>query len=202
MNELNVFDRSTDSEPPHGTTVTGLVPDTVVLLFALNSAFSRGRANTRSHRSGVRVQEPVPISEARNSSRRSPKLPTSMLIWHRRLHPHSNSRPAVRPRAMPGVPVTFIAVIEPITKVVRPPFTAPCDALQGDASRPHDCPATSEGLGDRCFGMGTETCSLHLMPGVVDGDPLDTDAAGDALVGAEVRESLVGLWDRVRSRII
>tara|TARA_B100001059_G_C17707053_1_gene513375 strand:- start:761 stop:913 length:153 start_codon:yes stop_codon:yes gene_type:complete len=50
--------------------------------------------------------------------------------------------------------------------------------------------------------MGTETWSLHLMPDVVDGDPVDTDAAGDALVGTEVRESLVGLWDRVRSRII
>ena len=106
---------------------------------------------------------------------------------------------------MPGVPVTFItfiAFVEPITEVVRPPFTASYDALQGDASRPHDCPATSEDLGDRCFGMGTETRSLHLMPGVVDGDPVDTDAAGDAVAGTEVRESLAGLWDRVRSRII
>ena len=103
---------------------------------------------------------------------------------------------------MPGVPVTFITFIEPITKVVRPPYTASCDPVQGDASTPHDCPATSKDLGDRCFGMGTETWSLHLMPDVVDGDPVDTDAAGDALVDTEVRESLVGLWDRVRSRII
>jgi len=94
---------------------------------------------------------------------------------------------------VPGVPVIFIAFIEPITEVVRTPFTASYDALQGDASRPHDCPATSEDLGDRCFGMSTETRSLHLMPGVVDGDPADTDAAGDALIGTEVCGSLVGL---------